>query len=137
MLKTNSLCLESALDTVAEILNTAVKPVLIAGPNLRIAKAIDAFEALATASGYAVAVMPSGKGHFRETHPHFVGTYWGAVSTSYVSEIVESADIYVFVGPIFNDYRWVCLAYQSFGSSMGLRNNLFFVLFLILPETLL
>jgi pyruvate decarboxylase len=107
MLKTNSLCLESALDTVAEILNTAVKPVLIAGPNLRFAKAIDAFEALATASGYAVAIMPSGKGHFRETHPHFVGTYWGAVSTSYVSEIVESADIYVFVGPIFNDYSSV------------------------------
>ncbi|KAG5544994.1 hypothetical protein RHGRI_017451 [Rhododendron griersonianum] len=29
------------------------------------------------------------------------------VSTSYCGEVVESVDVYVFVGPIFNDYSLV------------------------------
>lgn len=106
-LTSNPLSLEAAVDAVSKILNGAVKPVLIAGPKLRVSKAIEAFEELATASGYAVAVMPSAKGFFLETHPNFIGTYWGAVSSEYTSEIVESADKYLFAGPIFNDYRSV------------------------------
>ncbi|KAL0307955.1 UNVERIFIED_CONTAM: Pyruvate decarboxylase 2 [Sesamum angustifolium] len=42
-----------------------------------------------------------------ECHPHFMGTYWGAVGTPFCGEIVESADAYIFVGPIFNDYSSV------------------------------
>ena len=45
--------------------------------------------------------MPSGKGLVPEQHPHFFGTYWGAVSTNFAGERVESADAYVFVGRIF------------------------------------
>ncbi|CAL5422788.1 unnamed protein product [Camellia sinensis] len=71
--------LEAAVETVAEFLNKAVKPVLVAGRKLRVAK----------------------------NHPHFIGTYWGAVSTAFCAEIVESADAYLFVGPIFNDYSSV------------------------------
>lgn len=106
-LKTNKLSLEAAVDAVSELLNGSVKPVLIAGPKLRVAKACDAFEELATASGYAVAAMPSAKGFFPETHPNFIGTYWGAVSSMYAAEIVESADRYLFAGPVFNDYSSV------------------------------
>ncbi|CAA6656892.1 unnamed protein product [Spirodela intermedia] len=47
------------------------------------------------------------KGLAPEHHPRFIGTYWGAVSTSFCAEIVESADAYVFAGPIFNDYSSV------------------------------
>ena len=32
------------------------------------------------------------------------GTYWGPVSTQNCSNIVESSDCYIFVGPIFSDY---------------------------------
>ncbi|KAL7169605.1 hypothetical protein ACSBR2_034610 [Camellia fascicularis] len=53
------------------------------------------------------AVMPSAKGLVVENHPHFIGTYWGAVSTAFCAEIVESADAYLFAGPIFNDYSSV------------------------------
>jgi pyruvate decarboxylase len=42
-----------------------------------------------------------------EHHPQFIGTYWGAVSTNFCGEIVESADAYLFAGPIFNDYSTV------------------------------
>ncbi|KAH1048497.1 hypothetical protein J1N35_039281 [Gossypium stocksii] len=57
---------------------------------------------LADAGGYAVAVMPSGKGLVPEHHPHFIGTVLGAVSTAFCAEIVESADAYLFAGPIYN-----------------------------------
>ncbi|WOL20453.1 pyruvate decarboxylase 1 [Canna indica] len=103
----NQLGLEAAVEATAEILNKAVKPVLIAGPKLRVAKAHKAFVELADACGYPIAIMPSAKGMVPEHHPQFIGTYWGAVSTNFCGEIVESADAYVFVGPIFNDYSSV------------------------------
>ncbi|XP_047329845.1 pyruvate decarboxylase 1 [Impatiens glandulifera] len=103
----NQLGLEAAVEETARFLNNAVKPVLIGGPKLRVGKAQKAFKELADACGYPIAIMPSAKGLVSEDHPHFIGTYWGAVSTSYCGEIVESADAYVFVGPIFNDYSSV------------------------------
>ncbi|XP_026435245.1 pyruvate decarboxylase 2 isoform X2 [Papaver somniferum] len=103
----NQMGLEAAVEAAAAFLNKAVKPVIVGGPRLRVCKAQQAFVELADASGYPIAVMPSGKGLIPEHHPHFIGTYWGAVSSSFCGEIVESADAYVFVGPIFNDYSSV------------------------------
>jgi pyruvate decarboxylase len=103
----NKMGLEAAVEATVEFLNKAVKPVLIAGPKLRVAKAAKAFSDLVDASGYAYSIMPSAKGFVAETHPHFIGTYWGAVSTAFCAEIVESADAYLFAGPIFNDYSSV------------------------------
>ncbi|URD78867.1 Thiamine pyrophosphate enzyme, central domain [Musa troglodytarum] len=99
--------LEAAVEATVDFLNKAVKPVLVGGPKIRVAKSGKAFVELADACGYPIAVMPSAKGLVPEHHPRFIGTYWGAVSTSFCAEIVESADAYVFVGPIFNDYSSV------------------------------
>ncbi|KAM1055676.1 hypothetical protein ACFX13_029877 [Malus domestica] len=104
---TNKMGLEAAVEAAAAFLNKAVKPVVVGGPKLRVAKAHEAFVEFADASGYAVSVMPSAKGHFPETHPRYIGIYWGAVGTAYCGEIVESADAYVFAGPTFNDYSSV------------------------------
>lgn len=95
------------MNAAAEFLNKAVKPVMIGGPKLRLSKAGSAFVELADASGYPVAAMPSAKGQVPEHHPRFIGTYWGAVGTPFCGEIVESADAYLFAGPIFNDYSSV------------------------------
>ncbi|KAJ0513139.1 putative pyruvate decarboxylase [Helianthus annuus] len=103
----NKMGLEAAVEAAAEFLNKAVKPVMVGGPKLRVSHACDAFVELADASGYALAVTPAGKGLVPEYHPHFIGTYWGAVSTAFCAEIVESADAYIFAGPIFNDYSSV------------------------------
>ncbi|XP_062095872.1 pyruvate decarboxylase 1 [Humulus lupulus] len=103
----NQLGLEGAVDAAVDFLHKAVKAVLVGGPKLRVAKAQQAFVELVDASGYPVAVMPSAKGQVPEQHPHFIGTYWGAISTSFCGEIVESADAYLFAGPIFNDYSSV------------------------------
>jgi pyruvate decarboxylase len=99
--------LDAAVEATVAFLDKAVKPVMVAGPKIRVAKAGDAFVELAEASGYAVAAMPSAKGLVPETLPRFLGTYWGAVSTAFCAEIVESADAYLFAGPIFNDYSSV------------------------------
>ncbi|KAJ0520886.1 putative pyruvate decarboxylase [Helianthus annuus] len=103
----NKMGLEAAVEAAAEFLNKAVKPVMVGGPKLRVSHACDAFVELADATGYALAVTPAGKGLVPEYHPHFIGTYWGAVSTAFCAEIVESADAYIFAGPIFNDYSSV------------------------------
>ena len=103
----NKMGLEAAVEATAEFLNKAVKPVMVGGPKMRVAKACQAFVELADVCGYPVAVMPSAKGMVPEHHPHFIGTYWGAVSTAFCAEIVESADAYLFAGPIFNDYSSV------------------------------
>jgi pyruvate decarboxylase len=103
----NKMGLEAAVEATVQFLNKAVKPVLVGGPKLRVAKAQKAFIDLVDASGYAYATMPSAKGLVPETHLHFLGTYWGAVSTAFCAEIVESADAYIFAGPIFNDYSSV------------------------------
>ncbi|XP_043723987.1 pyruvate decarboxylase 2-like [Telopea speciosissima] len=103
----NQMGLEAAVEATVEFLNKAVKPVMVGGPKLKVAKACEAFVELAEACGYAVAVMPSAKGLVPEHHPRFIGTYWGAVSTAFCAEIVQSADAYIFAGPIFNDYSSV------------------------------
>lgn len=103
----NQMGLDAAVEATAEFLNKAVKPVLVGGPKLRVAKAQQAFVELADACGFPIAIMPSGKGQVPEQHHQFIGTYWGAVSTNFCGEIVESADAYVFAGPIFNDYSSV------------------------------
>ncbi|CAL5351529.1 unnamed protein product [Camellia sinensis] len=95
----NQMGLEAAVEAAVEFLNKAVKPVL--------------GDWAETAS---VAVMPSAKGLVPENHPHFIGTYWGAVSTAFCAEIVESADAYLFAGPIFNDY-------SSIGYSLLLKRE--------------
>ncbi|CAB4284787.1 unnamed protein product [Prunus armeniaca] len=62
------MALEAAVEAAADLLDKAVKTVMVGGPKLRVAQAADA-------SGYALAVMPSAKGLVPEHHPHFIGTY--------------------------------------------------------------
>lgn len=96
--------LEAAVKHAASLLNSAVKPVLVAGTKLRPCGARESFEELADASEYAVAVMPNAKGFFSEQHPNYIGIYWGPVSTPACGEIVESSDLYLFAGPLLTDY---------------------------------
>lgn len=42
-----------------------------------------------------------------ESHPQHMGTYFGQISDPCVAEVVESADAYLFCGPLFNDYAAV------------------------------
>lgn len=97
------MALEVAVEAAAELLNKAVKPVMVGGPKLRVSKAYKTFVELADSCGYAVAVMPSAKGLVPEHHPQFIGTYWGTIGTAFCAEIVETADASIFAGPVFDD----------------------------------
>lgn len=96
--------LKEAVDHAAALLNAAIKPVAVGGVKLRPAGAVEAFRQFIDASGYAVAMMPNAKGFFPEEHPNFVGIYWGSVSSPGTGAIVESADVYLFAGPVLSDY---------------------------------
>lgn len=99
--------LEAAIADAAEKLNAAVKPVLIAGSKSRPCQATEMIEALSQSCGYALAAMPDAKGFVSEQHPNYIGIYWGPVSSPGCGEIVESSDLYFFIGPNFNDYTTV------------------------------
>lgn len=99
--------LEAAIADAADKLNAAVKPVLIAGSKARHCEATAMIEELSQSSGYALAAMPDAKGFVSEQHPNYIGIYWGPVSSPGCAEIIESSDLYFFVGPNFNDYTTV------------------------------
>lgn len=103
-LSSDSEALTEAVTRAAEMLNSAKRPVLVGGSKLRSPGATERFRALADASGYAVSVMPGGKGMFPEHHPGFMGVYWGAVSWPGVASVVESSDAALFAGTILSDY---------------------------------
>ena len=96
--------LADAADHAADLLNKASRPVLVSGSKLRPPASREAFLKLADAAGYAVASVPAGKGMFPETHPAYVGIYWGPVSWPGVASVVESADAYLFAGTLLSDY---------------------------------
>lgn len=100
----DSVTLEAVVDAVLDSLRAAVKPVLLAGSKLRKTESTAEFLALANALECGVAVMPDAKGLYPESHPHYMGRYWGGVSSPYVSEVVESSDLLVLAGPVLNDY---------------------------------
>lgn len=95
--------LEAAVARVADFLNRATKPVLVAGAHMRSARARAAMVALAEASGMPVAVMLNSKGLFPEDHPNCIGLFWSSLSSPGTGEIVVSADAYCMVGPVFTD----------------------------------
>ncbi len=102
--ESNPEALEAAVQAVANRLNQAAKPALVAGVKLRTAMAISAFHALSNLSGYATAITPNAKGMFPEDAPHYIGCYWGVASSPGCAEIIESCDAYLVAGPVFNDY---------------------------------
>ena len=99
--------LRAALIDASEKLNAAVKPVLIAGSRTRAWHVGNLIETLSKKSRYALAAMPDAKGFVSEEHPHYIGVYWGPISSPGCVAIVESSDLYLFVGPNFNDYTTV------------------------------
>jgi pyruvate decarboxylase len=100
----NPSSLKHALENVIHLWNGSVKPVIVGGVKIRSCRAGKAFVEFVNNAQAGVAVMPNAKGLFPENHELFMGTYWGNVSSPYVCEIVESSDLYIYVGPVFNDY---------------------------------
>lgn len=98
---------EKAATEIADQLNAAEKPLLLAGPHLRPYGAVEAFRRVAEAIGCAVAVQPNAKSFFPEDHPQYIGHYLGTSSAPGVEAVVDLADCVLAAGPMFTDYSTV------------------------------
>jgi pyruvate decarboxylase len=99
--------LYAAVNAAAQFISSKLKPVIVIGTKLRAAGAEKEAVVLADALGCAVVVMAAAKSYFPETHPQFVGVYWGEVSTPGAREIVDWSDGIICLGTVFNDYSTV------------------------------
>ena len=99
--------LQAAVNAAAQFISSKLKPVIVIGTKLRAAGAEKEAVALADALGCSVVVMAAAKSYFPETHPQFVGVYWGEVSTPGAREIVDWSDCIICLGTVFNDYSTV------------------------------
>eukprot|EP00884_Botryococcus_braunii_P002051 jgi/Botrbrau1/11847/Bobra.0175s0009.1 len=80
---------------------------MLVGAGVKVGRAQEAVLKLAEATGYAVAVTPSGKGQFPEDHPQYVGVYMGMISWVGCQELVESAKGILQVGVVWDDMNTV------------------------------
>uniref|UniRef100_A0A7S0YE52 pyruvate decarboxylase n=1 Tax=Polytomella parva TaxID=51329 RepID=A0A7S0YE52_9CHLO len=105
--RSNARNLTEAVSAAAQELNAALKAIIIVGPRCRRPEVQEAVLALANASQYPVVISPDAKGFFPENHASFCGLYWGAVSSTCVSELVESAGVVLAIGCVWTDYSTV------------------------------
>jgi pyruvate decarboxylase len=99
--------LHAAVKAAVEFIHGKQKPLILIGSKLRAAGAEKEAVMLADALGCSVAVMAAAKSFFPETHPQFVGVYWGEVSSPGTREIVDWSDGIICLGTVFNDYSTV------------------------------
>ena len=87
----------ATIERAAEILTNAQRPVIIAGNGVRVARAFEELEAVASALGAPVATTAEGKGTFIETHDLALGVM-GNFGTPGANATVAEADVLLVVG---------------------------------------
>eukprot|EP00124_Ichthyophonus_hoferi_P000928 Ihof_evm13s40 gene=Ihof_evmTU13s40 len=103
----NPLSLKAAVKAVANLWEKSVNPVIITGVKTKPCHAGESLIELATAAKCGTAVMPDAKGLFPESHPNYIGLWWGTTSSANTGAVVDSADLQIFCGPVFTDYSTV------------------------------
>ena len=99
----------SALQAAAALLESAERPVLIAGGGARLSDAGAELAALAEQLALPVATTHSGKGVLDETHPLALGLLGALGGSTVARSIVEGADVILAVGFKFGQnptFRW-------------------------------
>jgi pyruvate decarboxylase len=102
--KSDEKALNAAVIAAAARINAAVKPILIAGADIRTADASEFFLQLANKLESAVVATPDAKGIVPEDLSTFIGTYWPNLSSPSCSAIVESSDCQIMTGVQLTDY---------------------------------
>lgn len=98
-----SAALAEAVDEVVVRLKSAKQPVLFVGVEVRRFKAVEKIMALSEALNLPVVTSILGKASFPETHPNFIGNYFGQFGNPKVREYVESSDCILSFGTIFTE----------------------------------
>ena len=95
--------LQGALDEAIDIINTAKKPVIIAGVELHRFGLQDVLLRLLENTKIPVASTLLSKSVIVENHPQYLGVYEGAMGREEVKEYVESSDCLILLGVFMSD----------------------------------
>ena len=95
--------LGEAITEALGMLDTAQKPVVVAGVELIRFKLQQAFAGLLDKTGFPYVTMMLGKAVLSEHHPQFIGLFEGDRSRDYVRNRVESADCVLQLGALMTD----------------------------------
>lgn len=99
----NSPATAEAVAEIVERLKTATKPVMFVGVEVRRFSLKDKVVALAEALNIPVVTSILGKASFPESHPNFVGNYFGQFGNPRVREYVESSDCILSLGTVLTE----------------------------------
>ena len=95
--------LEAALAETFTMLKAAKRPVIIGGVELRRYHWEDLFLRLVERSGYLYSTSFLGKSLIDESHPQFLGVYYGALGCDTVRSHIEQADCVIMLGTVMAD----------------------------------
>lgn len=95
--------LEEAIREATDRLNSAEKPIIIAGVEVHRFGLQDDVLKLAEQAQIPISATLLGKSVIRETHPLYVGIYEGALGREEVTEFVEDSDCVLLLGTFMTD----------------------------------
>jgi len=98
-----SKALKEAVSEIFERLQKAKQPVLMVGVQTKRQRLTDKVIKFAEAFNLPVVTSILGKATFPETHPNFIGTYFGQFGNPNVKEFVEASDCIVCLGAVLTE----------------------------------
>lgn len=102
-LEAPSAAMHEAVAEIIERLKAATQPVLFVGVEIRRFALKEKVIALAEALNIPVVTSILGKASFPESHPCFVGNYFGQFGNPKVKDYVESADLILSLGTVLTE----------------------------------
>lgn len=99
----NAEILEEALSEAVTLINTAQRPVLLAGVEIHRFGLQDDLLKLVEKLNIPVAETLLGKSVISELHPNYVGLYEGAMGSDTARDFVESSDCLIILGAFLSD----------------------------------
>ena len=95
--------LNVAVNEIANLLKAAKQPVLLVGVEVRRFGLKDKVIGFAEALNLPVVTSILGKATFPETHPNFIGNYFGQFGNPKVKEYVEGSDCVIALGAVMTE----------------------------------
>lgn len=102
-MESSSIGVDEAVNDILERLRSAQRPVMFVGVQIRRFNFMDKVIALAEALHIPVVTSILGKASFPETHPNFIGNYFGQFGNPRVREYVESSDCVLSLGTVLTE----------------------------------
>lgn len=102
-MEAESPAVDEAVNEIIERLKSAKRPVLFAGAEVRRFALQDKLVAFVQALNLPVVTSILGKASFPESHPNFIGNYFGQFGNPRVKEYVEDSDCIISIGTVLTE----------------------------------